>query len=456
MPRMIRAICTAAIGAVVVTASTGCGRDDLLGVETPDIINPSDLNSADGAEGLRVGALARFKGMTAGGENSWLLSGLLVDEWKSSDTFVQRDETDQRSIQESNSFVTTAYRQIHRTRVAAYDAIQALRQYKPTATDEIGEMFFVKGYAELQSASDFCNGQPFAVLTPEGAQMGTPIPVSDAFTLALQSFDSALVAVGSASDSISTRVRYAAQVGRARALLGLGRVAEAGTAVQGVPGDFSFNLTWPGQQGKEDNEMWVLNISSRRYTVQDSVDPQGGVIPNAMPFISAADPRVPTAQIARFGFDGVTPHTAQLVFPAFNSVAPVASGVDAQLIDAEARLAADDPSWLTILNALRAGPTNIGAITVSGMPPLLDPVTPDARLHLLFREKAFWTFGRGQRLGDLRRLIRDYGESAAEVFPGEGAINPRKNAPYGPDVNFPVPQAERNNPNFTGCTDRNA
>ena len=31
----------------------------------------------------------------------------------------------------------------------------------------------------------------------------------------------------------------------------------------------------------------------RRYTMQDSADRQGGRIPNAMPFVSAKDPRVP-------------------------------------------------------------------------------------------------------------------------------------------------------------------
>jgi len=28
-------------------------------------------------------------------------------------------------------------------------------------------------------------------------------------------------------------------------------------------------------------------------------------------------------------------------------------------------------------------------------------------------------------------------------------------ANYGTDVNFPVPVTEKNNPNFTGCLDRN-
>jgi hypothetical protein len=303
---------------------------------------------------------------------------------------------------------------------------------------------------------DFCNGQPFADLSSGSPDLGIPVSGADAFKLALASFDSALAAVGSATDSIALRVKYSAQVGRGRALLGLGQKADAGTAVAGVPKTFSFNLTWPATQGKEDNLIWVLVNSARRYTVQDSADRQGGRIPNGMPFVSAKDPRVPTVQSPKFGFDGSTPYDGQLVFPTFNSPVPVANYVDAQLILAESQLAANDAAWLTTLNALRAGPTSIGAINITGMAPLTDPGTAGARIDLLFRERAFWTFGRGQRLGDLRREIRVYGKTAAQVFPGEGGINPRKNANYGSDVNLPVPQAERNNFNFGGCTDRNA
>jgi hypothetical protein len=83
----------------------------------------------------------------------------------------------------------------------------------------------------------------------------------------------------------------------------------------------------------------------------------------------------------------------------------------------------------------------------------VDPGTADARLNLLFREKAFWTFSRGQRLGDLRRLIRQYGRTPANTFP-EGEHY--RGGTYGPDVNLPVPQDEQNNPNFVQCTNRNA
>lgn len=441
---------------VAMTALAGCARSDLLGVSTPDAITLGNLSSADGAEGLRVGAVQRFKLMTALDESSWFYGGMLVDEWKSADTFIQRDETDQRTVREDNSLVTTAYRDIHRARVQAYQAAQALNTYKPNAKGEIGEMWFIKGYAELQSALDFCNGQPFADLSSGSPDVGVSVSGADAFKMALVSFDSALAVVGSAADSISVRVRYSSQIGRGRAFLSLGQQVEAAAAVAGIPKTFSFNLTWPATQGKEDNLIWVLVNSARRYTVQDSADRQGGRIPNGMPFVSAKDPRVPTIQTPKFGFDGSTPYDGQLVFPTFNSPAPVANYVDAQLILAESQLAANDAAWLATLNALRTGPTNIGTLTITGMPALVDPGTAGARLDLLFRERAFWTFGRGQRLGDLRREIRVYNKTAAQVFPGEGGINPRKNSNYGPDVNLPVPQAERNNFNFTGCTDRKA
>lgn len=459
MTRSVRTTrAAAALGAVaVLTATAACSRDTLLGVTDRDIIDPSNLASPDGAEGQRVGAIARFKLMTALDESSWLYGGMLVDEWKSADTFTQRDETDQRVTTEENTLITTAYRRIHQTRIQAFQAVRGLQAFQPAARGKIGEMWFLKGYAELQSGLDFCNGQPFADLTADAPDIGTSVGVNDAYRMALASFDSALTVVGTASDSLSLRVRYSAQVGRARALLNLGRQAEAGAAVAGIPRTFSFNLTWPGSQGKEDNFIWTIANSARRYTVQDSADRQGGRIPNAMPFVSARDPRVPVTQPSRFGFDGVTPHDAQQVFPSYNAPVPVANWVDAQLAGAEAQLAAGNVAgWLATLNDLRTGPTNIGTITVAGMPALVDPGTADARLALLFRERAFWTFGRGQRLGDLRRQIRVYGRTAAQVFPGEGGVNPRKNANYGSDVTLQVPQAERNNPKFGGCTDRRA
>jgi hypothetical protein len=440
--RRVSAICTL----VAATLAVGC-RDTLLGVDHPDIISPTDLNSAAGAEGLRIGALGRLSNMTAGDESSWLYGGLLVDEWKSGDTFIQRDQADSRSIDPSNSFVATAYRNINRARVDAYQALQMLKKYEPTPVSNLGQMWFVKGFAEFQAASDFCNGVVFADLNGSTTGAGSPVTDSAAFVMAAASFDSALANAGG-----DPTVTNAAKIGKARALLGLGRIQEAAAAVAGVPTSFAFNMTYVAV--KQDNFIWTINNSSRRYSVQDSVD-ASGTVPNGLPFVSAKDPRVPTAATSKVSFDGVTPFQAQLIWPTRDASVAVTNGIDARLTEAEASLAAGDiTTWLATLNKLRAGPTTDGTLTISGMAPLTDPGTQPARVKLMFRERAFWTFGRGQRLGDLRRMIRQYGFTPAQVFPGEGGTWFKTGAAYGQDYNIPVSGAELNNPNFHGCIDR--
>ena len=109
---------------------------------------------------------------------------------------------------------------------------------------------------------------------------------------------------------------------------------------------------------------------------------------------------------------------------------------------------------MTILNALRTAPQTLGMFKPAAMAALRDAGdTGRARSNLYFREKAFWQFGRGQRLGDLRRLIRQYGKTQDQVFP---VGNFHKGGVYGTDVNLPVTDNEVTNPNFHGCFDRNA
>ena len=107
----------------------------------------------------------------------------------------------------------------------------------------------------------------------------------------------------------------------------------------------------------------------------------------------------------------------QLIYGRDDPIAMV-SGIDARLIEAEAKLNANDiTGMMTILNALRATPPAIGNYQPAKMAALAAPTTQDAATSLFFREKAFWTFGRGQRLNDLRRLMRQYKRTEDQVFP---------------------------------------
>jgi hypothetical protein len=199
--------------------------------------------------------------------------------------------------------------------------------------------------------------------------------------------------------------------------------------------------------------MWSLNNNNRRYSVAS------GEGTNGVNFSTASDPRLPVCQggDATCKLNGVTqasrddlgkPFTVQLLWPTAASPVTIVSGIEARMIEAEAQLAANDPvGALATLNAARA--------TVTGLAPLTDAGSPAARVDQLFRERAFWLFSTGHRLGDLRRLIRQYGRSADTVFP----VGPwAKGGNYGGDVNIPVPQAEQNNPNVPAntCIDRNA
>jgi hypothetical protein len=446
----------AALGtAAFALAACSSVTDALLDAPDPDLIDPNDATNAEAADALRVGAVARLREITAGGEGAWMLGGLLTDEWKSSDTFSQRNETDQRRVQESNGNVQTMYRVLHRARNAAREALNALTQFKPTPTANLGQMYFVLGFAEMTLAESFCNGQPLSDASTGEVIYGDPKTNQEIFAIALAHFDSALT-LSSAADAFATSVRHSAAVAKGRVLMDMNRPADAATAVSAVPTNFMNVATFSLTGGN--NQIWALGPSAKRWTVGDSFD-TSGLIRNALPFASAKDPRVPNTGTATGtspagrGFDNATNFIILDLYGRTDPT-PIVSGIDARLIEAEARLKAQDiPGMMAILDALRATAQNLGPRTTPVMAPLAVPATQAAAIDLYFREKAFWTFSRGQRLGDLQRLIRQYGRTEDQVFP-KGTFF--KGGQYESDVNFPVTIDELNNPNFKACANRNA
>ncbi len=216
-------------------------KTNLLEATNPTVINPSSVQSAAGAVAVRNGALARLRTATADGESTWLFGGLLVDEWASSSTFVQNDETDQRSIQLNNATVNTTLRALYRVRTDANQAIALLNKYRPTPSSDVGEMYFARGFAELQLASDFCNGIPLSDGADNPVVLGKPLPVKDVFAAASASFDTAMT-LSSGTDNASLQVNRAARIAKARALLGLGlsNAPAAATLVNGIADDLSL------------------------------------------------------------------------------------------------------------------------------------------------------------------------------------------------------------------------
>lgn len=466
-----------ALGATASLSACDTLKRNLLEAVDPDIIDPSAVQSAAGAVAVRNGALARLRTATANDESTWLFGGLLVDEWATSSTFVQNDETDQRQVRINNSSLQAQLRQLYRVRTATNQAIALLNRYRPTPSADIGEMYFVRGFAELQLASDFCNGIPLSDGANENIVYGEPLTVKQVFEKAIASFDSAL-ALSSGTDAASVSINRAARIGKARALLGVGlsNAPAASALVAGIPTTYRYDVTASLTGGT--NTLWSQPYSSNRYVIGDSL--QGNarsiLVKNAIPFFSANDPRVPSSyKIASNGKDTVKAQDGrtfviQTEIWGQTSAVAVVAGLDARLIEAEAALQAGQPDQMvSILNTLRAtplqitapSPTSTGAhpgLTTPVMAALEDPGSKAARENLLFREKAFWQFGRGQRLGDLRRLIRDYGRAADGSDAGGYPIGQHyKGGDFGGDLNLPVTNHEQiGNPNFHGCLDRKA
>jgi hypothetical protein len=467
-----RLAATATLIALAGTATTltACSNltEPLLEAKDPDPIDPTAVLNADGAVGLYNGAFGRLRAATASTDSSlqeptWLFSGLLADEWSTSSTFIQNDEVDQRKIKLDNSSVRNIFRSLARVRTASNQAILGLQTYLPSDKVKIAEMYFARGFAEMQLAQDFCNGIPLSDASTPVLVLGNPLPVAEVFNRAIASYDTAL-AFASGTDDASVEINRAARIGKARALLGVNKLAEAAALVTAVPTTYTYDITHSVTGGS--NAIWGQGASQRRYTVSDSLEGNARniLVKNVIPFFSLKDPRLPvkytvsTKGDTTKSQDGFTYSRTTTLYGQLTNAA-IVNGIDARLVEAEAQLQLGTLAGWTamnsILNALRATPPKVGEIqaTAAQLPPLAPPTNAAEAETQFFREKAFWTFGRGQRLGDLRRLVRFYNHAPATVFP-EGEHYRGGN--YGTDVNLPVPTDELTNPNFTGCTNRDA
>lgn len=444
--RLLRHLAVPALAATFVA----CSPTEFLQVTDPDVINPSDVSSAAGANAARLGAIARLNTATTGGESLLQLGGLFADEWNNGDSFIARQEIDQRTITVQNNFLTDANRSLHRARLSATQTIDLLKQYAPSAPGwHSAEMYFVMAYVENIITEHYCSGVVFSTVIKGEEAYGAPVTSDAAYALALAHADSGLALIkGATADDI--RVRSALQVVKGRILLNQNKASDAATAVAGVATGFQYQMYH--SLITNSNQFWNLNNLLGRYSVSTS---EGR---NGVNFALANDPRVPvcaggdatcrTIGVTKTVRDDLTgPYYVQRLWPLRESSVAIASGHEARLIEAEAQLKAGNSTGaLTTLNTLRA---------TYALPALTDAGSEAARIDQLFRERAFTLFGRGTRTGDLRRLIRQYNRGAEAVFP-TGAWH--KGGNYGSDVNLPIPQAELNNPTAGAgtCIDRKA
>lgn len=452
----------AAVTALAAVALTGCDTDELLSVPDVDRVTPGSVADSSALPAVRAAAIGDFAVAYAGSggnEGQILQSGLLADEYYHSGTFPTRRQVDQRSVLASNGTNQTVYRLLHRSRQSADQAADLYEQFAPAAAAR-AEVLSLSGFAYTLFGENWCSGVPFSDVDASGAFVyGDPIATDSMFNLAAARFNEALQIATTAADD---RITNLARIGLGRALLNLGRYAEAAQAVAAVPTDFRYEVEHSANTARQNNGQWAFSNNQGRWSVANN---QGL---NGLPFrdaFDAGDTRVPYLLVGR-GQDTQVPRYTQQKYPTNATNTPVATGVEARLIEAEAALQAGNVAgFLGIHNALRANtalygcPVGFAACVnrTTALPDLVDPGTLEGRVNVHFQERAYWLFQTSHRLGDLRRLIRQYGRTAESVFPtgeynrpavGGGVI---ANESYGTDVSLIIPLDERQNPRFVAA-----
>jgi len=432
-----------------------CACHGLLDVSDPTLVQDKDIANVAGANARRLNVFVRFNGTAMNLAND---VAIFTDEREMDlpgnypfDQYVYLDQRNSEGYeaQFGQGFGTEdphlgGWDEIF---TKASIALPAIRAYSPDSVrgDFLAQMHVIRAYAVLQVGEDVCPGFPINDIVNNVPIYGLPFTNDSAFKFAIMQADSALAEVQD-----STQFKYFAQVLKGRALLDLGRYQEVASTIAGVPPTFTFvaqvggdlgtnyfyiqHYYWDDVSGSQNEQMAVGNLEGR----------------NGLPFAQFNDPRVGAVFRQTRYSDPTDSLYDQNKYASPDDPMVLASGLEVQLMQAEVALNAGDVSgWLGILNALRTT-----AITPS-LPQLADPGIDSARVSLLYSERAFWLYLTGHRLGDLRRMIRNYGRDPESIFPT--GRYPLRGGNYGTATAIPFIQTseQRYNPNITsGCTTR--
>lgn len=390
--------------------------------------------------------------------------GLVGDELVSNNTQGSSAELDHRYMPEGGdvSFESGSYSFLQRLRGQSSMARAILERFASDMSPSVrGRLQIMDAYARILLADQYCSGVPLSILEFDGDYTLAPSStLKETYESALPLFDSAIALSGD-----STQLVLLAKLGKARALLGAGRLAEANAIASGIATVEAYTL-----KGTFFSVGGINNRLAKRGTISDS---EGG---NGLPYISSGDPRTKVVVYNMALTSGGSATIVPVNYPekyarADSFIFTLASGIDARLIEAEFQLKDGNNSWLAILNDLRTNGTILridsvsetrsdtvwaaGSGGVAGLKPLVDPGTADSRVDLLFAERAYWQFMTGNRLPDMRRLVRDYARDRETVFPsGSYEHGVTAVGGYGTDINIPIPRSETKNRLFKGCLNR--
>ncbi|HET9949579.1 MAG TPA: RagB/SusD family nutrient uptake outer membrane protein [Longimicrobiales bacterium] len=401
----------------------GCDAlDRLLSVEAPSRVSASDLENPAAAELLVASVANEFRCTfthyaVAGGLTGMELAvavnspNLIIWDQRIHDTSGYGSQYAQTDCGDDDPAL---YLPLARTRWLADQVLASLEGWSeadvPDRPDLLAEVAAYAGYAYVLFGESMCS---------VAFDSGPEEPPSAAFELAVTRFDQSLGAGGS-----DDQILNLARVGKARALLNLGRAAEAEAVAALVPAGFVFELPYSNLDDETRNKIYELNHQDDELTV--------GVPYRNMMFAGVADPRVAVTDKGVTGSGTTIPIWAADKFSGPDSPMELASWEEAQLIVAEA--AVEDGRLQDAVDIITALHANVGL-------PGFSSTDAGEIMSQIVYERSAELFLEGQHLQDIKRLGIPLDPPAGTDLPFGGS--------YGDEMCFELPAIEfLNNPNI--------
>ncbi len=404
-------------------ATAGCGDIFSLKQSNPGQLTADAVYQPANASLLVNGAIADFECSFA---RYVVGSALLIDELHNTIASSSNYDLDRRNLFTISPYAGgcgniqtpgyyTAFSTARGTADEAYKRLEGWSDAEVTNRSRLmAQSAAYAGYSIVFLAEGMCTAS--IDLSPEM----TPAQL---FAAAVTRFDKAITAATAANDQTTLNL---ARLGRARANLKAGNPAAAATDAALIPANFVVATSADATNTRRQNIVFIHTVQSFFSSVDSSF--------RGLTLGGAPDPRVVVVNSTRLGTQAAAGQVWQpSKYPLVTTPMPIARYAEAQLILAEARVAAGDLTGAaTAINAARnSGRTGMPQFSAAGLSAteVRDQVIEERRREL---------FLEGHRLGDIRRFN-------LALRPAVGAPYTIGGGVYGDMRCFPLPDVERNN-----------
>jgi len=399
----------------------GCGVvDNLISVDSPSRVIGERLADPSAAGLLLASAITDFECALS---RYVVAAGLFGDEFADSQTSSIFGLYDGRQVGTSSLYssgtcndAATVYKPLSAARWQADNILGLLEGWTDAQvanrTAMIATAAAYSGYSHTLMGEAMCSA---------AFDLGPEQTPAQTFQRSEERFTRALAAAQTAANPEYVNM---SRLGRARARLNLGRAADAAVDARLIPPGFVKNANYSSVSLRTENTVFVANSRLSWATVGDLF--------RDVRFLGVRDPRVDVIDAGRPGAHPQVRLWLQRKYAAPTSSVPIATTEEAQLIIAEAELAAGNlQAAVNVINTFH---------TQLGLPPFASSNATEIKNQIIYERRAE-LFLESHHLGDNRRYN-------LPLIPAPGT--PYSYGGLYTDLRcFPLPDIERfNNPNI--------